>query len=262
MSPRTKVLLVEDEAVVALHLRASLEHAGYEVTGVAKSASTAIAAVRATHPDLVLMDIGLNGPVDGIDAAREINERFATPVVFITGTTDDLTMTRATEAGPYGYLIKPVNERELLGVIELALGRHRREEVNRRVERWLLLTLRGMAEAVTVIDQGGKVAFLNPAAEALTGWSMAEAIGRDHAEVLNRADVEAEASRAEVGEVLKTRRPTRLGSRAALRRRGGGTVGVQGNLSPVFGEADAVNDEDVRGVVLVVQPSRATGGGA
>lgn len=252
---KTRVLVVEDEAVVALHLRGCLERLGYHVVGEASTADQAVALARVHRPQVVLMDIGLKGAIDGIDAARELGARFSTPVVFVTGSADDLTMTRATAAAPFGFLLKPINERELQRVVELAVGRHREEQAGRRIERWLLLTLRAMTEAVTVVDEGGFVAFLNPAAERLTGWSMPEAIGREYVEVLARVDLGADASRAKVQAARASRHPTSLSPGATLRRRDGTFARVEGTLCPLA--EDELSGVVQPGVVVVLR--RAAG---
>lgn len=123
----THILIVEDEAIVAADLAAHLERMGYEVTGIAASASEAMAIVQATHPDLVLMDIRLDGEMDGIEAADQILTTFNIPVVYLTAIADDKTIQRAKASLPFGYLVKPFQGENLRVTIEIALARYQAE---------------------------------------------------------------------------------------------------------------------------------------
>ncbi len=120
---QARIIVVEDEITVALSIRQSLQQLGYTVPELAASGAEAIEKIRRHAPDLVLMDIGLPGKMDGIEAARQINRRFGTPVVFITGHTDPTIFRRAKETTPAGYIPKPFTEQELHTAVELALTR-------------------------------------------------------------------------------------------------------------------------------------------
>ncbi len=134
MNP-SRILVVEDEAIVAMEIMEHLGAAGYDAAGCAATGESALALVREHHPDLVLMDIRLKGDMDGIDAAREIRRNFHLPVIFLTAYSEDLTLERAKLAEPYGYVLKPFNGRELKSVIEIALFRHGAEEEILRLNR-------------------------------------------------------------------------------------------------------------------------------
>jgi signal transduction histidine kinase len=124
--PKLKILVTEDEGIVALDLKNTLERLGYSVPVIASSGAEAIKAAEETHPDLVLMDINLVGDMDGIEAAEQIRDRFDIPVIFLTAFADDQMVERAQKVEPYGYIIKPLKEdRELRITIEMAL--HKRE---------------------------------------------------------------------------------------------------------------------------------------
>jgi len=116
------IMVVEDEGVVSIDIRNMLIRAGYDIAAVAFSGEEAIKKVKETHPDLVLMDIGLKGEIDGIEAAKKIRERTKIPVVFLTGFADENTLAKAREAEPSGFIIKPINEEELYKTIEEALS--------------------------------------------------------------------------------------------------------------------------------------------
>ena len=118
---QTRILVVEDETIVALDLQNSLKVLGYEVVGTTTSGAEAIAKSEKTHPDLVLMDIILKGDMDGIQTAETIHVRMNVPVIFLTACIDENTLQRAKITEPFGYLIKPFEERELHSHIEIAL---------------------------------------------------------------------------------------------------------------------------------------------
>lgn len=122
---RPKILVVEDEQVVALDLEQSLTGLGYEVVAVTHSGQSALQHAEQWGPDLVLMDIQLEGTLDGIAAAQKIRERWQIPVVFVTANTNEETLARAKAAGPYGYLLKPFRPKELNATILVALQQHR-----------------------------------------------------------------------------------------------------------------------------------------
>ena len=122
------LLIVEDEAIVAADLKATLERSGYTVLGPAESGEAAVEIAAEQHPDLILMDIRLAGEMDGIEAAARIRQQLHLPVVFLTAHSDEATLSRARESAPLGFLLKPFNERELRTTIEIAIHRHELEE--------------------------------------------------------------------------------------------------------------------------------------
>jgi two-component system cell cycle response regulator len=124
---------VEDEAIVARDIVNTLALLGYSVAAVAASAEAAIESATTLHPDLVLMDIRLQGPVDGVKAAREITDRLGLPVVFLTAHADEQTLRRAKITQPLGYILKPFDDRDLQVAIEMALYRHRAQMTLRRL---------------------------------------------------------------------------------------------------------------------------------
>ena len=165
---RRRVMIVEDEALVALDLERHLDRAGYECVGVADEHDEALALFKATQPDLVLMDIFIRGPQDGIDTARDIAALADTPVVFLTAFADDATVKRASDTSPYGYLLKPFDERTLAATLAIATERHA-ADTNAR-------TLSAAVEAATIgillVEARGderKIVFCNDVFVALAG---------------------------------------------------------------------------------------------
>ena len=122
------ILVVGDEPVVALDIQMTLERAGYRVVGTASTGERAIEIVEASHPDLVLMDIHLDGEMDGIEAAGHIAERFDVPEVYLTANSDPGTVGRAVAGAPFGYVVKPFDARVLKTTIDIALRRHADEQ--------------------------------------------------------------------------------------------------------------------------------------
>src|SRR5436190_21939620 len=116
-----QILLVEDESIVAKGIQHDLRSMGYDVPVIASSAEEAIEKVAETYPDLVLMDIVLKGDTDGIEATRKMRDRFDIPVIYLTAYEDDETLKRARLTEPFGYLLKPYEEKELHTTIQMAL---------------------------------------------------------------------------------------------------------------------------------------------
>ncbi len=129
-----RVLIVEDEAVIALDLESRLQRLGYEVVGLADEHDEAVRLAREHRPELVLMDINLVGERDGIDVARTILEHLDVPIIFLTAYSSDDLSARAAEVGPYGYLLKPVESRQLAVTLTVALSRHRADVLNQMLQ--------------------------------------------------------------------------------------------------------------------------------
>ena len=127
---KTRILVVEDEPIVALDLQLRLQRMGYDVPVVVASGEEALASVQLASPDLVLMDINLEGEMDGVEAADRLAGQYV-PVVYLTAYSNDLTLDRAKTTEPYGYLLKPFEERELQTTIEVAIYKHRAQEALR-----------------------------------------------------------------------------------------------------------------------------------
>ncbi|MCB0174613.1 MAG: PAS domain-containing protein, partial [Anaerolineae bacterium] len=123
-----------------------------------------------------------------ITAAAQIQTHFDIPVVYLTAHADEETIQRAKLTGPFGYILKPFAEKELHIAIEMALHMHNLERKLKNQERWLAATLESIGDAVLTTDADGKIIYLNPVAQALTGWTLAEASGKDVTEFLNIVD--------------------------------------------------------------------------
>ncbi len=164
-----RVMVVEDEGVVALQIRESLEGLGYTVPLVALSGEEAVEKLLETEPDLILMDIKLTGGLSGIEAARKIRGLLDVPVVYLTAFSDRETLELAKGTDPYGYILKPFDEKSLNAIIEMSLSRHRHAREARESGRWMSAIAESMTEAVLICDGKGYVKFINPAAEQILG---------------------------------------------------------------------------------------------
>lgn len=193
-APQTKVLIVEDEAIVACDIERRLIKAGYAVPAIVASGDEALRSIEKTSPNLVLMDIHLQGPSDGIAVAAEVRDRFHLPVVFLTAYADKPTLDRAKVTGAFSYLIKPIGHVNLASTIEVALYRHQVEQKLQEREAWLQTVLNSVPDAIVVTDTAGRIQFLNPNAERLTGWTDGEAAGRQFWEVAHLAVADREIS--------------------------------------------------------------------
>jgi len=184
-----KVLVVEDEGLIALDISHRLAALGHEVVGAVATAEEAFQ--KAAEADIVLMDIRIDGPMDGIEAAARIREDYHVPVVFLTAHSDRPTLDRAKVTGAFGYLVKPIAHASLNTAIEIALYKHRMERKLEEREALLRTTLESVADAVVVTDHLSRVLMLNAAAEKLTGWTYAEAEGKPVLRVLGLVDIES-----------------------------------------------------------------------
>lgn len=179
-----RILVVEDEAIVASDLASTLTSLGYEVVGTVDRGERVLEVVTARAPTLVLMDIKLKGRMDGIEAAGHVREHHDLPIVFLTSHSDEATLARATRTQPQGYLLKPFDENDLRTTIELAVHKHGFERALSRRERWFATTLESIGDAVLATNPEGEITFVNRVAEHVTGIPREEALGRRIEDVL------------------------------------------------------------------------------
>lgn len=231
----SRILVVEDERIVAKDLELRLQALGYEVVGVAATGSDAVRLTSELSPDLVMMDIRLHGEMDGIEAAARIRKDHFIPVVYLTAHSDEETLKRAQVTEPYGYILKPFQERELRTVIEMGLYKHRAERDLRASERRYATTLASIGDGVIATDRHATITFLNPVAERLTGWPASEAVGsplEDVFRIYNESTGEKMAN--PVDRVLREGVVVGLANHAALVTRGGGEVPIEDCAAPIM----------------------------
>jgi diguanylate cyclase (GGDEF)-like protein/PAS domain S-box-containing protein len=172
-----KIMVVEDEALVAKHIHTSLIEAGYEVTPIVSTGHDAIATARDTLPDLVIMDINLRGTMRGTEAAAYIYERFGIPIIFLTAHTDKHSLSEAKASQPLSYLIKPFDDAELYSNVEMALNKH--QEIKKLYEhgQHLVKIIENSQDIIMVVDEDGIIRYATPALTKLLGWRLEEALG-------------------------------------------------------------------------------------
>ena len=241
------LLVVEDEAIVALDLESNLCEIGYSVYGTADNGRAAIAMARHNKPDLVLMDINLKGDMDGIAAAEEIAGAMRIPVVFLTSFSDSATVERAVRTAPYGYVTKPFQIKELRAVIEVALYKSTLERRLRDSEQWFTSMLHCVGDAVIATDAQGRVRFTNPASEAVTGWSLAEMEGQPFDRFLTLKDrQDGETLESPIKRALRDGRVIGIEYGSHLVTRDGSLVAVDDSVAPIRDEKG-----DTVGAVMV-----------
>jgi two-component system, NtrC family, response regulator AtoC len=253
-----RILIVEDERITAEDLRDILTDLGYTVTASVSSGADAIAKAAETAPDLALMDIRIKGDMDGTETARVLRERFNIPVIYLTAHADAATVSRAKSAEPLGYVTKPFQEAELHASIEIALHKHREDLKFREKERLLASTLRSVAEGVISLDQNETIALFNPAAEAWTGWTARDALGKQVDEVFQLVDsATGEAVNSVLWRVLAEGALGELPNGALL-------VSHEGDKRPVSGSISPIRDHkgDVTGAVVVFGRAGGESGGS
>jgi len=185
---KERILIVEDEKIIALDLKRRLLDFGYEVIGVIPTGEKAIEVAEKEAPDLILMDIMLKGEVDGIEAASKIRHSLDIPVVFLTSYSDPDTLERAKQAEPFGYILKPFKERELVTTIEIVLYKHGIERQLHEQEQWMSAILKGIGDGIIAIDTEHRIYFMNPVAEILTGYRESEVRGKPLEQVFHFFD--------------------------------------------------------------------------
>jgi two-component system cell cycle sensor histidine kinase/response regulator CckA len=180
-----QILVVEDQPLVALSMARRLQKQGYGVIGPVASGEEAVKLAAETRPDLILMDIQLEGPIDGIEAADQIRVQLDIPVVFITAVINEKSIQRARITAPYGYLVKPFEEKELKAAIEMALYRYQMEQRFKESER-RYRQLAELSPDAIIVEKAGEMVFANPAAHTLLGVTdTAELVGRSFAEFVH-----------------------------------------------------------------------------
>jgi len=179
-----------------MELRARLQRWGFTVPATVATGEDAIAATLQHQPHLVLMDIWLQGPMDGIRAAERIHQSLDTPIIYVTANADESTLERAKRTEPYGYVLKPFEELELRTTIEIALYKHAVESKIKESEQWLSTTLTSIGDAVIATNDNGVVTFINPVALELMRVTREEVLGKDLGEIFRIVDESTRATAA------------------------------------------------------------------
>jgi two-component system, cell cycle sensor histidine kinase and response regulator CckA len=239
-----KILIVEDEGIIADNIASRLRKSGYHVAGIADSAEEALIKVPAMKPDLILMDIHIKGALDGIETTKKLRESFDVPVIYLTAHTDPQTIDRAKRTGGFGFLTKPIDHRTLATTIEMATHKHRADREVRDQRAWMATALRTMADGMIIIDRDRRVQFLNGPAESLTGWSNADARGQDITAVLSLIDDSGETLTGLLSPPAQPGPPSAIPPDLCAVKRSGERFPVEGDI------AGSVDGERVAGAVI------------
>lgn len=249
---RTSIFIVEDEALISMELQDRLTTLEYTISGTASRGEEAVEAILASGPDLVLMDVRLAGAMSGIDTAHRLRDRSDVPVIFLSAYSDAELLSQAGAVEPFGYLVKPFEERELHASIQMALYRYRMDRALRdayaqleervkertgelaRSREDLAVLLDSIGDAVLATDASGRVTRLNPVAQQLTRWSEADAMGRPVADVFRVINEETrEPAVIPVDRVLATGERQTLANHTSLISRDGGEVSIADSAAPI-----------------------------
>jgi PAS domain S-box-containing protein len=229
-----RVLVVEDEMLTAKAIRDVLTHSGCEVVDTVDTGQGAIAVAASARPDLVLMDVQLNGEMDGVQAAELIYERLQIPVVYLTAHSDHSTLQRARGTATFGCVLKPFRIQNLLATMEVAVHRFRTEQRLKESELTHETILGSISDGVIATDTEARIRFMNPVAEQLTGWPLWEAQGQPLDAVLRLEDAAGELSQLRlVARVLAAHDPVHFDGSDFVVARGRERVPVDGAVSRV-----------------------------
>jgi two-component system cell cycle sensor histidine kinase/response regulator CckA len=230
----TSILVVEDERIIAKGIEKKLKALGYGVTGLASTGEDAIRQATEGRPDMILMDIHLGSGIDGVEAADVIRSQFNIPVVYLTAHSDEATLQRAKLTEPFGYILKPYEDRDLHTAIEIGLYKSKMERRLRKSEQWLAGILASIGDGVIATDQKGRVRFMNPVAERLTEWTEADALGKDLREVFPIVEEKThETVPNPVYDALETGVPTNLSPNTFLIRKAGTEFPIDDIATPI-----------------------------
>jgi two-component system cell cycle sensor histidine kinase/response regulator CckA len=248
-----KVVVVEDEGLIAADLKGRLEAAGYSVGGTAGTGGEALKVIRETSPDVVLMDIHLRGDVDGIQVADQVRREFDVPVVYLTAYEDRGTLERASQTQAFGYIKKPIATASLQGSIEMAIAKHQHERYLREQRDWFSASFAAVPDGVIVTDGLGGVCYLNHVAEELTGWKTDDALGHLYTELLK---FEHERSGRPVDDLVPAAmlqgESIPLPHYIRLRRDGERSYAIEGTVAPKW------NNGRIDGAVVVFKDVTAS----
>jgi PAS domain S-box-containing protein len=176
---KTQIMIVEDEGLVALEIKEALERMGYGVSHVVASGEDALEKVITDRPDLILMDIRIEGKKDGIDTAKEIHDDYNIPVVYLSAHSDEKTLERAKTTESYGYILKPFKDRDLKVTIEMALSKAQKEKDLIGSRKQYSLILRSLNEGVIVADTKGVIKYANETALSILLRDQNEILGKN-----------------------------------------------------------------------------------
>jgi PAS domain S-box-containing protein len=181
-------MIIEDESIIAKDIENILRSYNYNVAGPFSRAEEAIKLINEIKPDLILMDVVLKGEMDGVEAANIINQQISVPIIYLTAYADDITINRIKKTEPYGYFLKPFEEKELYTWIETTLHKFKMEQSLKKSEQWIKSVLKCYDLPIIAVNKDGEVLFINNIAQDITGFNEESISGKKLNEVLNVFD--------------------------------------------------------------------------
>ena len=252
-----KILIVEDEKLLALSIRESLQKLGYIVHGITGSGEEAIRKVAEINPSLVLIDICLRGDVDALQAAVTIQENYQIPVLYLTDYSEDITSNYKKLREPFSYILKPLVEKDLHAAVEIALYKNQLEKRLEEKKKWLEAIINSISSAVVVTDINCCIKIMNPLAQKLTGWKLEEAVDQDIGKVLNLVNKNnKQIITNTVKQVISNGEVVNLPENCTLKAKDGKKFFVALGVSPIHVQEVSKSDENkvkITGTVLVFQ---------
>ena len=246
-----KILVVEDERIIAIDLQRRLERFGYTVVAIAETGALALELVKQYSPDIILMDIMLVGDIDGIETATIIKKNYSIPVIFLTAYSDEKTLERAKVAEPSGYILKPFKDKELYTTIDISLYKYRVDQELKRQQRWSTAILHSVADGIAAVGTDDRITLFNPVAEKITGFTEEEVLGKRIEEFITlKAMDDVNKSRIELPEgsdKMIRQRPFTF-KNCYLSNRYGEKLQVEGSLSAILDKTDKFE-----GLVLAIR---------
>jgi PAS domain S-box-containing protein len=228
------ILIVEDDPLLARELREQVEGLGYRVIDIARSGEEALEKTRALCPHIVLMNMRRTETVDGIQIGSRIRNDYDTPVIYMTDYGSQTIIRRAGATGPFGYIFRPLDQKQIFATIEIAAIRHQLESQLRQSRQWLNTTLTSIGDGVIATDEQGFIRFINPVAMGQIRWDHTQAVGKRLADVFSLID---EGSRQPI-EILDhpdklPRSPLKKNFEGLLIPRDGAPVPVEVNITSI-----------------------------
>lgn len=234
MESKATILICEDDRNIGFYLRKKLELLDYSVCGVYPTGEEALSQLESLRPDLILMDIMLEGKLDGIDTAIIIKDKYRIPVVFVTALSNERSIQRAKLADPYGYLFKPFENKDLIVAIEIALHKRELDRKLMESELWFRATLGSIGDAVIATDKNNNVKFTNAVFEKLSGYSSNECLGKPLEEVYkSHIDISTESLLSHSNQRLDQSLEPLLHSKI-FESRDGHQTPVEENISTIY----------------------------
>jgi len=235
MDKKLKILVVEDERVVAEDIQRVLEQFGYEVPALAACGEDAIKYADQFLPDLILMDIVIRGQMTGIEAAGKISAKHNIPIIYLTAYADTKTIENAKVTAPFGYILKPFNNNEIQTTIEMAIYKHRMDMRLRESEAWLSTTLQSIGDGVIATDEKGNIKFVNKVALDLLEYNKDEILSKRINDVFKMVTKDEELSATNLTYLtIQEGKTSFLKEGSFLITKNNRRIPIDGNSAPIF----------------------------